>query len=175
MPVSTAHRTCGYCCAASPNGQCSATSVSALPRVSACAANPCAVSASATDATAAFTERWPSVGLHARRDRPAVLVADLFGERAGLVDRQPLERPGEQRARGGRRGGAGTRGASSRGGGAVALRRPAGRLVARELDVEVAAGRELLEVVAGDVRVEREALGDLGGLGARRRELRTKR
>ena len=54
---------------------------------------------------------------------------------------------------------------SSRGG-AVALRRPAGRLVARELDVEVAAGRELLEVVAGDVRVEREVLGDLGGLHA---------
>ena len=46
--------------------------------------------------------------------------------------------------------------------GAVALRRPARRLVAGELDVEVAAARELLEVVAGDVGVEREPLGDLG-------------
>ena len=46
--------------------------------------------------------------------------------------------------------------------GAVALRRPAGRLVASELDVEVAAARELLEVVAGDVGVQREPLGDLG-------------
>ena len=35
-----------------------------------------------------------------------------------------------------------------------------------QLDVEVPAGRELLEVVAGDVRVEREVLGHLGGLHA---------
>ena len=55
--------------------------------------------------------------------------------------------------------------------GAVALRRAAGRtraVAARsgrlgELDHEVAAAGELLEVVAGDVGVERELLGDLGG------------
>ena len=35
--------------------------------------------------------------------------------------------------------------------------------MARQLDVEVAAARELLEVVAGDVGVQREVLGDLGG------------
>ena len=71
MPVSTAHNTCGHRCAASPNGQCSDTSVSMLPRASACAANPWAVNASATDATAAFTERCPSEGsMRAAIDRP---------------------------------------------------------------------------------------------------------
>ncbi len=34
---------------------------------------------------------------HARRDRAAVVVADLLGQRAGLVDRQPFERAGQQR------------------------------------------------------------------------------
>ena len=52
--------------------------------------------------------------------------------------------------------------------GVVALRRPA-RAVARPLDVhvEVAAGGQLVEVVAGDVGMELEALRDLGGRNAR--------
>ena len=37
-------------------------------------------------------------GFHARRDRAAVLVADLFGEVVRFVDREPLEGAGEQRA-----------------------------------------------------------------------------
>ena len=37
-------------------------------------------------------------GLHARRERAAVLVADLLGERVRLVGRQAFERAGEQRA-----------------------------------------------------------------------------
>ena len=57
MPWSTAHTTCGYCWAAVPNGHSSATIVSSEPRASACAAKPCAVSASATVVIAAFTER----------------------------------------------------------------------------------------------------------------------
>ena len=34
---------------------------------------------------------------HPRRDRPAVVVADLFGERRASSIGQPFERPGEQR------------------------------------------------------------------------------
>ena len=35
--------------------------------------------------------------LHARSHRASVLETDLLGDRAGFVDRQPLERLGEQR------------------------------------------------------------------------------
>ena len=98
MPVSTAHSTCGYCCAASPNGQCSATSVSDV-------AARLGVRGESVrgervgDRRDRGLHRAVAFGrLHARRDRAAVLVADLFGERARLVDRQPLERAGEQRA-----------------------------------------------------------------------------
>ena len=49
--------------------------------------------------------------------------------------------------------------------GAVALRRPPGARALGSLDgdLEVAAGGELVEVVAGDVRVEPELVGDLRG------------
>ena len=166
MPVSTAHSTCGYRCAASPNGQCSETSVSDVAARLGVRGEPVR-GERVGDRRDRGLHRAVAFGrLHARRDRAAVLVADLFGERAAP------RRPGAARARGragcasrsSRRGG-NARWVSSRGG-AVALRRPARRLVPRELDVEVAAGRELLEVVAGDVGVEREALGDLGRLRA---------
>ena len=49
-------------------------------------------------------------------------------------------------------------------GDAVALRRPAGAgAVAAGGDLDVAAAGQLVEVVAGDVGVERELLGHLGG------------
>ncbi len=38
----------------------------------------------------------PLGGFHTRRDRAAVVVADLLGEGAGVLDRQSFERPGEQ-------------------------------------------------------------------------------
>src|SRR5882672_7518041 len=49
---------------------------------------------------------------------------------------------------------------------AVTLRRSSGGNVPLELDVEVAAGRELFEMVAGDVGVELEMLRHLGRLRA---------
>ena len=47
--------------------------------------------------------------------------------------------------------------------GSASQGRPALGSGAVERDVEVSAGRELVEVVAGDVRVERELPGDLAG------------
>ena len=73
---------------------------------------------------------------------------------------------GRAASRAGRRGAGGNERCVSLRGGAVALRRPARGLVPSELDVEVAAGRELLEVVAGHVGMQREMLGDLGRLDA---------
>ena len=54
---------------------------------------------------------------------------------------------------------------------AVVLRRPAGAgaLGALDGDLEVAAGGQLVEVVAGDVGVQTELLGDLRRGDARRR------
>ena len=100
--------------------------------------------------------------LHARRERGAVLEADLVGERLGLRRAERVERAGEQPAeqvvvleR--------EREVGVERTGEVALRRTAGgarRAVDRglaDLDDEVAAAGELLEVVAGDVGVELEA------------------
>ena len=98
---------------------------------------------------------------HARRHRTPVLEPDLLGDAARLVDREPFERTREQR---GEQVVAAGRERELRvvGRHAVALRRPARGSMPGELDVEVPAARELLEVVAGDVGVQGEALGDLG-------------
>ena len=61
MPRSTAQIT-GCWAAASPKGQCSATTAVDSPRSSAWAANPWAVRASAMACMAARTERCPSPG-----------------------------------------------------------------------------------------------------------------
>ena len=65
-----------------------ATRRSADPRDSACAAKPWAVSASATDATAALAERWPSDGsMRAAIDRPLSVLLDEVrdAERIGQI------------------------------------------------------------------------------------------
>ena len=70
MPRSTAQST-GWVVAASPNGQCSATTSVTSPWSSAWAANPWAVSVSAMACMAARTERWPSAGdIRAASRRP---------------------------------------------------------------------------------------------------------
>ena len=70
MPRSTAQST-GWAVAASPNGQCSATTAVAPPWSSAWAAKPCAVSAWAMACMAARTDRWPSPGaIRAASARP---------------------------------------------------------------------------------------------------------
>ena len=158
MPVSTAHSTCGYRCAASPNGQCSdderervaarlgvrGESVRGqrvgdrrdrgLHRAVALGRVPCA-------------PRWRG-RTRSRPLRPAPRASST---------RQPLERAGEQRAEQvvapGREG---ELRVDRRRRGSASTAGPAG-LVALELDVEVAAGRELLEMVAGDVGVERRS------------------
>ena len=105
-------------------------------------------------------------GVHARGERRAVLEADLVGERLGLRGPERVERACEQAAeqvvvleRERERRVERT--------GEVALRRATGgarRAVDRglgDLDDEVAAAGELLEVVAGDVGVQLELLGHL--------------
>ncbi len=106
-------------------------------------------------------------GVHARRELTPVLEAHFVGERLGLLGPERVERAGEQAAEqvvvleGEREGGVERTGA-------VALRRTTGGTSAAvvgctgDLDDEVAAARELLEVVAGDVGVQLEVLGDLG-------------
>ena len=70
MPRSTAHST-GYCDAASPKGQLSATTAVLPPWSSACAANPCAVSVSAMACMAVRSDRCPSPGdIWPARERP---------------------------------------------------------------------------------------------------------
>ena len=162
MPRSTAHTTCGYCCAVSPNGQCSDTIVSR------------AVARLGVRGEAVGGERVGHRGergahravalggVHARR-RASVPYSkpDLVGQRLGLLGPERVERPGEQRAEqvvvlGGEREGGVERA------GEVALRRTPGgpgryrRRTPCHLDDEVAAAGELLEVVAGDVGVELE-------------------
>ena len=167
MPRSTAQIT-GCSIAASPNGQCSDTMRSSSPRFSAWAANPWAVSASATAWSAVRNERCIA-SLPRRADRrghgPAVLDADLLGHRLRLVARQLRERLAEQRdeqvvvpT--------GNSSAMSVVGHAIALRRATdtAALGALDGDLDVAAGGELVEVVASDVRVELEALGDLAAV-----------
>ena len=105
-------------------------------------------------------------GFHACRDATAVLVADLLGDRVRFVDRQPFERTREQRAEqvvaAGREREVRVVGASR---GSASTAGPAA-LVARRARRRGSRRRELLEVVAGDVRVQGELLGDLGGLDA---------
>ena len=89
-------------------------------------------------------------------------IADLLGHALGLGRRQQGQRPAEQREHdvvGLHRHLEG----DLLGVGPVALRRAARALALRALDgdLEVAAGGELVEVVAGHVGVEAEALGHL--------------
>ncbi len=103
--------------------------------------------------------------IHAVRDRAAVLVPDFLREVVRLGRGQTIERSGEQHAeqviaaRREREVGVGGRCA-------VHLRRPSGRLVLGELDVHVAAGCQLLQVVARNVGVQIELDGHLGGAHA---------
>ena len=90
-----------------------------------------------------------------------VLLTDLFGHRLGLLARQQRQGLAEQRQH--------EIVAAHRhvdrhvGDRPVALRRSAGTCALGTLDsdLEVAAGGEPIEVVAGDVGVEAELLGDL--------------
>ena len=104
--------------------------------------------------------------VHARGEGQAVLEADLVGERLGLVGPERVERAGEQPAEQvvvlerEREGGVER---TARGSASTAARRRGPRRRSRgvrDLDDEVAAAGELLEVVAGDVGVQVEALGD---------------
>ena len=111
----------------------------------------------------------PSLTGHREGHGAAVLDADLLGHLLRLVGRQQGQRAPEQGEHDivgadryverhlGRRG-------------SVVLRRPARSAVLASLDdhVEVAAGGELVEVVTGDVRVELEPLGHVGGGDAAR-------
>jgi hypothetical protein len=158
MPRSTEHTTCGYFVAASPNGHCSATIWSVPPLASAWAAKPWAVSASATVASAARV----SVGRHASGDGEPVVVADRLRHGGGLVGVEHLERACQQRGEEVVAPGREVQRCVELAG-AIALRRPARSLVASELDGQIPAGGQLLEMVAGDVGMEVEPLGDLGG------------
>ena len=103
---------------------------------------------------------------HSRRDRTAILVSHLLGEGVRLVLRQTFERACEQRAQEvvAARWEQQVRVVRDR---AVPLGWTARRLMSSQLDLEVAAGGEFLEMVAGDVRMELEAFGDLGRPHAR--------
>ena len=151
----------GCSTAASPKGQCSVTMRSELPSFSAWAANPWELSASATVCSAARNDAGALVA-HGAGHGPAVLDADLLGERRGPLLAQLGQRPAQQLhqhvvvADGHVEG-------DLVGEGPVALRRPAGAACRTfGADLEVATGGELVEVVAGDVRVQVELLGDLG-------------
>ena len=165
IPRSTAQMT-GCCWAADPNGHCSAMMASDPPRASAWAANPWAVNASATACSAARKERCALARRHVVGEREAVLVAHLLGHRLGLLGRHERERPAEQDDE--------QVVAAGRElelhllvAGAVALRRPA-RAGVHLLDahLQVPAGGQLVEVVAGHVGMQGEPLGHLGGRDA---------
>ena len=165
MPRSTAQMT-GCSTAAPPKGQCSETMRSSLPCFSAWAAKPWAVSASATACRAVRKDRGPLLSApRALGHGAAVLDADLLGQGLGLVGGQGLESAvpssvdehvvvadGDLEVHLVR-------------GRPVALGRPSGAAAVRALDadLEVAAGGQLVEVVAGHVGVQVEALGHLGG------------
>ena len=170
MPRSSAHTTCGYCCAVSPNGQHSDTIVE-RPSLRLGVRGEAVGGERVGDGGERGAHRPVALGgVHPRGERGAVLEADLVGERLGLLGSERVERAGEQAAEQvvvleGERERRVERA------GEVALRRSAGargpsppspgRLA--DLDHEVAAAGELLEVVAGDVGVQLEVLGDLAG------------
>ena len=172
-PRSTAQIT-GCSMAAPPNGQWSDTMRSPSPWRSAWAAKPWAVRASATAWSAVRNDRWHGAGggrvgegggarPHGGRHRLAVLHPDLLGHRLGVVGRQERQRLAEQRdeqvvvADRHLEGHLGRRDA-------VALRRPPGPgAAAAGGDLDVAAAGQLVEVVPGDVGVQGELLGHLGG------------
>ena len=180
IPRSSAHTTCGYRCAVSPNGQHSDTiASSAVARFG--VRGEAVRGERVGDGAERGAHRPVALGrVHARRELVAVLEADLVGERLGLLGPERVERAREQpaeqvvvlereRERGVERAGQ------------VALRRtpaaralPSSRRGAISTD-EVAAAGELLEVVAGDVGVQLEVLGDLAGGDARSPASRTKR
>ena len=131
------------------------------------AAKPWAVRASATACIADRSDRCP-VGQRVAGEpgghRPAVRGADLLGHRLGVVVGQAVERPAEQRQHevvaAHRDAGVERR----RGDGDVALRRaarPARTACADGRDdLDVPAGGELVEVVAGDVGMHPDLGGD---------------
>ena len=169
-PRSTAQIT-GWSVATVPNGQWSLmirrpTPAPADSADAMWAAKPWAVRASATACIAERSERCPAARASPVRPgghRPAVRGADLLGHRLRLGAGQAVERPaeqGEHEVVAAHRD-AGVEGVG--GDGDVALRGPTGAPLAAAGaaadDLDVAAGGELVEVVAGDVRVH----ADLGG------------
>src|SRR6266536_423229 len=102
------------------------------------------------------------LGGHAGGDGQAVVVPDLLGHGGGFVGVEHLQRPRQQR---GEEVVAPGREVQRRVElpGPVPLRRAAGGLVSGQLDRQVAARGQLLEVMTGDVGMEIEALGNLGG------------
>ena len=134
------------------------------------AAKPWAVSASATACIAERSERCPAA--RASPVSPAAIArpyvgADLLGHRLGLVRGAAGRAPARAGPARGRRC-APARRRRRVGDGDVALRRAPGPAAAGATaaadDLDVAAGGELVEVVAGDVGVD----ADLGGHGRRR-------
>jgi hypothetical protein len=165
MPVSTAHMMCGYWRAAVAERTVFGNQVNALPRDSAWAAKPCAVNASATLATAALTERCPSEGsMRAAIARPYSRPTSSAMLRASSIGKRSRARASNVASRSSRRGG--NESCASSAVTAVTLRGPAGRRVTRELDREVPARRELLEMVARNIGMQVEPLSHLGGLDA---------
>ena len=159
---------------ASPKGQCSDTMRNLPPRFSAWAAKPCAVSASAT-AWSASLERTLDVGgvVERTRHHAPVLDAYVFGHALGVFSRQHRQGSAEQRdehvvapqrcLEGQRRWRARTRAHDP-----IALGRPAGTRSggASGTDLDVATGSKLVEVMAGDIGMQLEVFGRLGGRDA---------
>ena len=170
-PVDRADDGCSM--AAPPNGQCSETMRSPSPCFSAWAANPWAVSASATAWNAERNERCTAspcrrppidraiVRPYSTPTSSAIALASARG--------QQRERPPEQRHEqivvADRRARCILCLSVTR----VTLRRPPGAAAvgAVDADFDVAAARELVEVMAGDVGVQLEAFRDLAGVTPR--------
>ena len=156
MPRSTAQMT-GCSMAASPNGQWLLTMRSSLPRCSVWAAKPWAVRASATACSAARNERCPSApATPAAMARPYSMPTSsaIASASAGEQARQCPPEHGEDEIVGLHR----HRQRDLLLVRPVALRRATGTAGLAALDghVEVAAGGQLVEVVAGHVGVEPE-------------------
>ena len=163
MPRSTAHST-GYCDAASPNGQLSATTAVVGALVLGVGGEPVG-GQGVGDGVHGRPQRPLAVaGRHLPGELASVLLADPLGHALGGQGSEHLERLLEQEDQQ-----VVPTGQQIEGGvvadGPEALGRPAGPAAGGPLHghLDVAAGGQALEVVAGHVRVEREAGGHLGG------------
>ena len=152
----------GCSVATSPNGQWSLMIRRWSLRPSACAAKPCAVNASATAWIAERSDRWPAASSSpvspaaiARPYSAPTSSAICSASSCGKAGQRPSEQRQDEIVAAHREVG------ERAGGGGVALRRPPGAATGETAgrDLEVPAGGELVEVVAGDVGVD----ADLGG------------